>query len=58
MFIMNTIGDGLNSYIEQAEAFGIIDLMITPEIYIPILMFACFMFFSFIVKKKFFDGRN
>ena len=54
MFIMNTIGDGLNSYIEQAEAFGIIDLMITPEIFIPILMFACFMFFSFIVKKKFF----
>ena len=51
---MNTIGDGLNSYIEQAEAFGIIDLMITPEIFIPILMFACFMFFSFIVKKKFF----
>ena len=58
MFIMNTIGDGLNSYIEQAEAFGIIDLMITPEIFIPILMFACFMFFSFIVKKKFFDERN
>ena len=58
MFIMNTIGAGLNSYIEKAELFSVIDLMITPEIFIPILMFACFMLFSIIIKKKFFDERN
>ena len=58
MFIMNTIGAGLNSYIEKAESFSVINLMITPEIFIPILMFACFMLFSIIIKKKFFDERN
>ena len=36
MFIMNTIGAGLNSYIEQAQTFSIIDLMLTQEIYLPI----------------------
>ena len=57
MFIMNTIGAGLNSYIEQAESFSIIELILTPEIFIPILMFACLMFFSLVIKKKFFDEK-
>ena len=38
-FIINTIGAGLNSYVEQAENFSMLDLLFTPEIYIPILMF-------------------
>ena len=36
MFIMNTIGAGLNSYLEKAETFRILDLVLTPEIYFPI----------------------
>ena len=58
MFIMNTIGAGLNSYVEQAENFNMIDFILTPEIYLPICMFAILMIFSFIIKKKFFDGTN
>ena len=58
MFIMNTIGAGLNSYVEQAENFNMIDFIFTPEIYLPICMFAILMILSFIIKKKFFDGTN
>ena len=58
MFILNTIGAGLNSYIEQAETFSMIDFIITPEIYLPIFMFAILMFLSIVIKKKFFDGAN
>ena len=57
-FITNTIGAGLNTYIEQAEIFSVIDLILTPEIYIPILMFLGLMILSVIIKKKFFDDRN
>ena len=57
-FIINTIGAGLNTYISQAENFSMVDLILTPEIYIPILMFSTLMFFSMVLKKKFFDDTN
>ena len=58
MFIMNTIGAGLNSYVEQAQSFSIIDLILNPEIYFPIILFGGLMITSLIVKKKFFDNAN
>ena len=57
-FIINTIGAGLNSYISQADNFSMIELILTPEIYLPILMFSAFIIFSFILKKKFFDDQD
>ena len=57
-FIINTIGAGLNTYISQADRFSMIDFILTPEIYLPILMFSILMFFSIIIKKKFFDDTN
>ena len=57
-FILNTIGAGLNSYVAQAESFSMVDLILTPEIYLPIIMFAVLMIFSFLIKKKFFDNAN
>ncbi len=57
-FILNTIGAGLNSYIAQAKSFSMIDLILTQEIYMPVLMFAVLMFFSLLIKKKFFDNAN
>ncbi len=57
-FIFNTIGAGLNSYVEQSESFNILDFILTPVIYLPILMFACLMAISLIIKKKFFDDKN
>ena len=57
-FIINTIGAGLNTYISQADRFSMFDFILTPEIYLPILMFSILMFFSIIIKKKFFDDEN
>ena len=57
-FIINTIGAGLNTYISQADSFSMIDFIFTPQIYLPILMFSALMFFSIIIKKKFFDYAN
>ena len=57
-FISNTIGAGLNSYVEEAKSFNIIELILTPEIYLPILAFAVLMVLSIIIKKNFFDDTN
>ena len=57
-FIFNTIGSGLNSYVAQSEKFNMIDFILSPAIYSPILMFAGLMIISFIIKKKFFDDKN
>ena len=57
-FIINTIGAGLNTYISQADSFSMIDFIFTPQIYLPILMFSALMFFSIIIKKKFFNDTN
>ncbi len=57
-FIFNTIGAGLNSYVEQSDKFNVLDFILTPAIYSPIIMFACLMITSLIIKKKFFDDKN
>jgi len=57
-FIINTIGAGLNSYILKVDSFRMTEFIMTPEIYLPILMFSVLMLLSFIIKKKFFDGTN
>ena len=54
-FIMNTIGAGLNSYVMQAQSFNMINFILTPEIYIPILMFVVLLILSLIIKKFFFN---
>ena len=56
MFIMNTIGAGLNSYVESAQSFSIIDLILNPGIYLPILLFIGLMIISLLIKKRFFDN--
>ena len=53
-FVFNTIGAGLNTYIQKTEEFSLFKLILTPEIYFPILMFAGLIIFSFILKKKYF----
>ena len=52
-FIINTIGAGLNNYIEQADKFNMIDLILTPNIYLPIFMFVVLMIISLLIKKIF-----
>ncbi len=54
-FVFNTIGAGLNKYIENSENFNFFELVFTQEIYLPILMFIGLMVLSIIIKKKFFN---
>ena len=53
-FVFNTIGAGLNTYIEKTEEFSFLNLILAPEIYFPILMFISLIVLSFIIKKKYF----
>ena len=55
---MNTIGAGLNIYVKQEINFSMISLILTKEIYLPILMFVGFTIISLLIKKKFFNDRN
>ena len=57
-FIFNTIGAGLNTYIAKAENFNFLELLLTPEIYFPILMFIILIILSVIIKKRFFKDDN
>ena len=57
-FILNTIGAGLNNYIEKSENFSFLGLVLLPEIYFPILMFIVLIIASLLIKKKFFTDVN
>ena len=57
-FIFNTIGAGLNNYIEKSENFSFLELVLLPEIYFPILMFIVLIIISLLIKKKFFSDVN
>ena len=57
-FIFNTIGAGLNNYIEKSENFSFLKLVLLPEIYFPILMFIVLIIISLLIKKKFFSDVN
>ena len=57
-FIFNTIGAGLNTYIAKAENFNFLELLLTPEIYFPILMFITLIILSVVIKKRFFKDDN
>jgi len=57
-FVFNTIGAGLNTYIEKSENFSFLELVLAPEIYFPILMFIILIILSLVIKKKFFTHVN
>ena len=57
-FIWNTVGSGLNKYIKEAENFSIINLILSKEIYVPIILFAGMLIVSGIIKKKIFDDKS
>ena len=57
-FVLNTIGAGLNTYIEKSENFSLLELVLLPEIYFPIFMFIVLIILSLLIKKKFFTDVN
>ena len=57
-FVFNTIGEGLNNFIEKSENFSFLELVLLPEIYFPILMFIVLIIVSLLIKRKFFTDVN
>jgi len=55
-FIWNTIGAGLDAYIEKSDDFSFLKLALSSEILFPILMFIVLIILSFIIKKKYFTN--
>ena len=54
-FIWNTIGAGINQYIRNSNEFSFTSLIMSEEIYVPLLIFAVLILSSLIVKKIFFN---
>ena len=57
-FVFNSIGFGINKFIKEANNFNFINLILSKEIYFPILIFITLLIISFIIKKKFFNVKN
>ena len=53
-FIWNTVGSGINNFIRGSESFNLINLIMSKEIYIPIIIFLILILISLIIKKLFF----
>ena len=55
MFIMVSIGSGINKYIKESDNFSFINLILSKDIYLPIVFFIILILISLIIKKKFFN---
>ena len=54
-FIWNTIGSGINKFIKVSDEFNFIKLILSREIYFPLIIFIILILGSLIIKKKFFN---
>ena len=55
MFIIVSIGSGINNYIKQSVSFSFIDLILSKEIYLPIIFFIILILISLVIKNFFFN---
>jgi len=58
MFIWVAVGSGINKFIEESDNFSFINLILSKEIYLPIIYFVIFILFSLTIKKKFFNVQD
>ena len=58
MFILVSVGSGLNKFIKESDNFSFTNFIANKEIYLPIIIFVVFIFISAIIKKKFFNVKN
>ena len=54
-FIWNTIGSGINKFIKVSDEFNFINLILSREIYFPLIIFIILILGSLIIKKNFFN---
>jgi len=58
MFIMASIGSGINEFIKESDSFSFINLILSREIYLPIIFFIIFILISLIIKFFIFNARD
>tara|TARA_Y100001970_G_scaffold262619_1_gene347076 strand:+ start:339 stop:1061 length:723 start_codon:yes stop_codon:yes gene_type:complete len=57
-FIWNTIGSGINNYIEQSDRFSFLKFILNKEIFIPLISIVILILISFYLKNKIFNEKN
>ena len=57
-FISASIGSGINNFIRESDNFSFINLILSKEIYLPIIYFIIFILITLIIKRKFFNVRD
>ncbi len=57
VFIINSLGEGMEKIIEKEKAPTYYDIIIDPNIYLPLVGFAILLIISFFAKKKFFNEK-
>jgi uncharacterized membrane protein YdjX (TVP38/TMEM64 family) len=58
MFIMVSVGSGINKYIKESNNFSFVNLILSKDIYLPIILFIIFILISLVIKKNFFNVRD
>ena len=56
MFVTVSLGSGIESVIDQNVSFSMVDMMLSPEIYLPIIAFSIILIVAFLFKKFYFKG--
>ena len=54
MFVMVAIGSGIETIIDQNEKLGFVNVIFSPEIYIPIVCFFILLIIGSVIKKIYF----
>ena len=58
MFIWVAVGSGINKFIKESDSFSFINLILSREIYLPIIFFIIFILISLIIKFFIFNARD
>ena len=54
-YIWNAIGAGINKFVKISDEFNLLNLILSRDIYVPILIFVVIILVSLIIKKIFFN---
>ena len=54
MFVTVSIGSGIENIIDKNEKFSAINIIFSPEIYVPVLCFFILLLIGFVLKKNYF----
>ena len=57
MFVTVALGSGIESVIDQNAELSISSVLLSPEIYTPIIGFLVILIIAFFIKKKYFKNE-